>query len=374
MRKTIYAALIAASTFLLVQSCKKSGDNQSQTNNNSSTFDRQAMLTNFSTNIIIPAYTSFQTAAVNLDAAVSAFNTTPNTANLTALQTAFQATYKQWQATSIFEVGPAATATLRVNVNTYPADIAKINANITTNAYDPGALANLAAKGLPAMDYLLFGVGTDNSSILLMYTTDGSAANRKAYLAKLSAELKTEATTVLSGWSGYKTTFVNSTGIDVGSSTGQLINQLVYDFEILKNYEIGQPAGVQTMGTTFPAKVQAYYSKMSLQLALLHLQAVQNLYLGKSAQGDGLGLDDYLIKANAKYTDGTPLNTVIQNQFAAATAKLQALTDPLSDNIKSNPTAVVAAYTELQKLTVLLKTDMTSALAVLITFGDNDGD
>lgn len=374
MRKTIYAALIAASTFLLVQSCKKSGDNQSQTNNNSSTFDRQAMLTNFSTNIIIPAYTSFQTAAFNLDAAVSAFNTTPNTANLTALQTAFQATYKQWQATSIFEVGPAATATLRVNVNTYPADIAKINANITTNAYDPGALANLAAKGLPAMDYLLFGVGTDNSSILLMYTTDGSAANRKAYLAKLSAELKTEATTVLSGWSSYKTTFVNSTGIDVGSSTGQLINQLVYDFEILKNYEIGQPAGVQTMGTTFPAKVQAYYSKMSLQLALLHLQAVQNLYLGKSAQGDGLGLDDYLIKANAKYTDGTPLNTVIQNQFAAATAKLQALTDPLSDNIKSNPTAVVAAYTELQKLTVLLKTDMTSALAVLITFGDNDGD
>lgn len=373
MRKTIYAALIAASTFLLVQSCKKSGGNQS-TDNNSSTFDRQAMLTNFSTNIIIPAYTSFQTAAVNLDAAVSAFNTTPSTANLTALQTAFQVTYKQWQATSIFEVGPAATATLRVNVNTYPTDVAKINANITTNTYDPGAAANLAAKGLPAMDYLLFGVGTDNNSILLMYTTDGSAASRKAYLAKLSAELKTEATTVLTGWSGYKTTFVNSTGIDVGSSTGQLINQLVYDYEILKNYEIGQPAGVQTMGTTFPTKVQAYYSKMSLQLALLHLQAVQNLYLGKSAQGDGLGLDDYLIKANAKYTDGTPLNTVIQNQFATATAKLQTLTDPLSDNIKSNPAPVVAAYTELQKLTVLLKTDMTSALAVLITFGDNDGD
>ncbi|HEY0177635.1 MAG TPA: imelysin family protein, partial [Pedobacter sp.] len=297
MRKSIYAALIAASTFLLVQSCKKSGDSKSP--DTGSSFDRQAMLTNLSTNIILPAYTSFQADASSLDAAVSAFNTTPNTTTLTALQSAFQLTYKQWQATSVFEIGPAATATLRVDVNTYPTDVNQINSNVNAGTYDPNVLANLSARGLPAIDYLLFGTGADNNAILLMYTTDSKAANRKAYLAKLSAELKTESTTVLNGWSAYKTTFVNSTGIDVGSSTGQLINQLVYDYEILKNYEIGIPAGVQSMGTTFPTKVQAYYSKMSLQLALLHLQAVQNIYLGKSAQGDGQGLDDYLIKANA---------------------------------------------------------------------------
>jgi hypothetical protein len=65
---------------------------------------------------------------------------------------------------------------------------------------------------------------------------------------------------------------------------------------------------------------------------------------------------------------------VIKNQFATATTKLQALTDPLSDNIKNNNTAVTAAYTELQKLTVLLKTDMPSSMGILITYGDNDGD
>lgn len=372
MRKSIYAAFIAASMFLLVQSCKKSGDSQST--DTSSTFDRQGMLTNISTNIILPAYTSFQTAAVNLDAAVSAFNASPDNTKLVALQTAFQVAYKQWASTSVFEFGPAATATLRVNVNTYPTDLTQINANVNAGTYDPNILANLSAKGLPAMDYLLFGVGTDNSAILLMYTSDSKAANRKAYLAKLSAELKTSATAVLTGWSAYKSTFINATGTDVGSSTGLLINQLVYDYEILKNYEIGIPAGVQSMGTTFPAKVQAYYSKMSVQLALLHIQAMQDIYSGKSAQGDGLGLDDYLIKANAKYTDGSPLNTVIQNQFATAIAKLKTLTDPLSDNIKTNPAAVTAAYTELQKLTVLLKTDMTSSLGILITYGDNDGD
>lgn len=373
MRKPIYAVLITASTFLGVQSCKKSSGSDS-TVTASSSFDRQGMLTNISTNIIIPAYTSFQTAAINLDAAVTAFNTSPDNTKLLALQTAFQVAYKQWQSTSVFEFGPAATATLRVNVNTYPTDVAQIGANITSGTYDSNILANLSAKGFPAMDYLLFGTGTDNTAILLMYTTDSKAANRKAYLAKLSAELKTEATTVLTGWTAYKTTFVNATGTDVGSSTGQLINQIVYDYEILKNYEIGIPAGVQSLGTTFPAKVQAYYSKTSLQLAILHVQAIQNIYLGKSANGDGLGLDDYLVKANAKAKDGTSLNTTIQNQFTVAIAKLQTLTDPLSDNIKTNPAAVTAAYTELQKLTVLLKTDMTSSLGILITFGDNDGD
>ena len=372
MRKSIYAALIAASTFLMIQSCKKTGD--SGTSTGSASFDRQGMLTNISTNIILPAYTSFQADAAALDAAVIAFNATTNSTNLAALQLAFKATYQQWQLTSVFELGPTATATLRVNVNTYPTSVAQINSNITAGTYDPQILANLSAKGLPALDYLLFGVGADNNAILLQYTTDSKAANRKAYLAALSAELKTEATTVLTGWSTYKTTFNNATGTDVGSSTGQLINQLVYDYETLKNLEIGIPAGVQSMGVTFPTKVQAYYSKMSVQLVLLHIQAIENIYLGKSALGDGLGLDDYLIKANAKYTDGTPLNTVIQNQFAAAIAKLNVLTDPLSGNIQTNPAAVTAAYTELQKLTVLLKADMTSSLGILITFGDNDGD
>jgi len=144
---------------------------------------------------------------------------------------------------------------------------------------------------------------------------------------------------------------------------------LIYDYEVLKNFEIGIPAGTQSQGVTYPAKLQAYYSKISLQLAVLHAQAIQNLYLGAS----GLGLDDYLVFANAKYNGGS-LNDAIKTQFTTAIAKLQTLSDPLSVNIISNPTAVTAAYTELQKLTVLLKTDMTSSLGIAITFGDNDGD
>jgi len=366
MKKIIYLALTAATTFLLIQSCSKSSDSGTKNTNTGSSFDRKAMLVNISSNIIIPAYTSYHDATVNLDAAVTTFNTTPTAGNLTALQNSFIAAYKQWQSTSMYNFGPAQDANLGVNTNTYPVSVTQITANINSGIYNPLLLANLAAKGLPALDYLLFGTGADNAAILAQFTTDSKAANRKTYLAALSAELKTNATTVLAAWNGsYKTTFLNATGTDVSSSTGQLVNQLIYDYEILKNYEIGIPAGTQSMGTTFPEKVQAYYSKISLQLTELHLSAIQNLYNGAT----GLGLDDYLISAN-----NTALNTRIQTQFGAATTKLQALTDPLSANIISNPTAVTASYTELQKLTVMLKTDMTQALGIAITFGDNDGD
>jgi len=370
MKKLFISALSLTACMVITISCSKS-DTGTNNPGKSDSFDRKGLLTNVSSNIIIPAYASFQISVNALNDAILAFNAAPDAAKLTTAQNALVAAYKQWQSTSQYEVGPAAQVNFRVNVNTYPADTKQINDNITAGTYNPDLLANLAAKGLPAIDYLLFGTGTSNTAILAQYTTDAQAAKRKTYLATLIAETKKLTDGVVSSWSGtYQTTFVNANGTDVGSSLGQLVNQLVYDYEIIKNYEIGIPAGVQSMGTTFPEKVQGYYDKTSLQLTLLHLQAVQNLYLGK----DGLGLDDYLVKVNAKYTDGKPLNDVIKAQFATADAKLKTLTDPLADNIRSNPTAVKAAYTELQKLTVLLKTDMTSSLGILITFGDNDGD
>jgi predicted lipoprotein len=369
--KFIYPAIIALIAVAAFQACKKSGTSPSSTG---SGFDRKGMLTNLSTNIIIPGYISFQASAVSLDSAITAFNTSPDITKLGNLQTIFKTIYEKWQSVSVFDFGPASTENLRISINDFPADVTQINANLTTGSYNLASLSTLPAQGLPAIDYLLFGIGADNNAILTQYTTDGEAANRKTYLAAISTIIKTKATNVLNGWkTTYPATFINAAGTDVGSSIGQLTNELNQDFEVLKNYEIGIPLGIQSMGTAFPQKVQAYYSKISLQLALLHLQAVQNVYLGQSAQGNGLGFDDYLIEAKAQYNGGS-LNDAIIAQFATATTKLQALSDPLATQITSNSTAVNAAYQALQLQTVLLKTDMPSALGILITYGDTDGD
>ncbi len=51
---------------------------------------------------------------------------------------------------------------------------------------------------------------------------------------------------------------------------------------------------------------------------------------------------------------------------------MQAVPDPLSNSIVNSQAVVNAAYLEIQKLVVLLKTDMPSSLGVLITYEDND--
>ena len=155
-----------------------------------------------------------------------------------------------------------------------------------------------------------------------------------------------------------------------------LINSLVQDFEIGKNDRLGIPLGKQPPGQVLPVlpnEVEAYYSGISAQLALAQLKAVQNLFLGVGTQGSGLGLKDYLIKANAKYHGGS-LNDTLKVDFAAAVTGLQAIPDPFSVTIQNNPAPSDAVYILFQQLVVLLKTDMPSALGVLITFGDNDGD
>ena len=53
---------------------------------------------------------------------------------------------------------------------------------------------------------------------------------------------------------------------------------------------------------------------------------------------------------------------------------MEAVPDPLSDHITNGPTQAEAAYEEILELLVLTKSDLPSALGVLITYQDNDGD
>ncbi len=365
----VIAALVL-SFILPFSSCKPK-------DNTTTSFDSKAMLTNTGNNIIIPAYRALQSAATGLDSATLAFNQNATAGTLVNLQAAFKNACRAWQACSPYEFGPAEQQIMRAHFNTFPTDTLQINANITGGSYNLDALANFDAQGFPALDYLLFGLGTDNSAILNWYTVDTKAAARKAYLTALVTDIKTRTNTVFSAWSptgsNYVGTFQNSEGVDIGSATGSLVNQLNFDLEIIKNNELGIPLGKQTMGSPLPHKVQAYYSGISAELALLHIKALQAIYLGQSDNGNGAGLDDCLTQLNAQYTNG-PLNDVIKNQFNAAIAKVQVLSDPLSTSIGTNAAAANDAYNELQKLTVLLKTDMPSAMSVLITYVDTDGD
>lgn len=374
--RSFLLAIFAVSLLLGISfSCSKSG---SSGNGSGNTIGKDSSLINIGNNIILPAYQSLAISANSLDSAIFDFNAGPNSTKLAAVQALFKTAYIRWASASEFDYfGPAATGQpLLAGLNLFPTNTTTIEGNITAGNNNVNAFANSSAKGLPALDYLLFGT----NGTVAAYTTDGTAANRKAYLAAISADIKAEANAAWNGWQAsggnYINTFINGTGNSVSSSLGLLINSLVQDFEIGKNDRLGIPLGKQPPGQVLPVlpnEVEAYYSGISVQLALAQLKAVQNIYLGVGTSGDGPGLEDYLTMVNAKYGNGL-LTDTIKAGFVSAVSGLQAIPDPFSVTIQNNPAPAIAVYTSYQKLVVLLKTDMPSSLGVLITFGDNDGD
>jgi len=362
MRQTKF--LILCLLPLLLFSCKKKEEKKEQPD-----FDRKAMLTNIGNNIILPAYSDFSQKSGDLHAKVQDFNKNPGTASLTAVQLAFKNAFLSWEPVAVFGFGPAEQEALRVSLDVYPTDTAQINKNIADGSTNLDGAQNIDAKGFPAVDYLLFGVASDNAGILAKFTTDAQATNRKAYLEAIAAQISTKASAVSNAWASYLNTFVNASGTDVGSSVGILVNQLNYSFEMIKNNKIGIPLGKQTLGNPLPEKTEAYYSGISAQLAVKHEESILNIFLG----GSGLGFDDYLTHLKANYNGGS-LADAIHTQLSLVKEKLVAIPDPLSVAIVNNMAVVNTAYTELQKTVVLLKSDLSSALGVLITYQDNDGD
>lgn len=341
-------------------------------------FDRKALLANVGTNIIVPNYAAFNAAATQLHAAAGQFTANPDASSLGALQNGLKEAYRAYQSVALFELGPAEQELMRANLNTFPTDVRQINANIGAGTYDLATASNLDAKGFPALDYLLFGLGTDAPAIVGQYITDANAARRKKYLTDLTQEIEAKAEKVNTAWSAtggnYLNTFVNADGTDAGSSLGLLVNQLNFEYELLKNAKLGIPVGKKTLGTPLPESVEAYYSGMSSELARLGFQTVENVYFGKDRSGNnGTGLDDYLVSLNARRGE-TTLAEAIASQFQVVKTKLAALNDPLSAAIRTNPAPVNEAYAEVQRGVVLLKSDLPSQLGVLITYQDNDGD
>ena len=146
------------------------------------------------------------------------------------------------------------------------------------------------------------------------------------------------------------------------------------DYEMLKNARIGIPLVKKTLDIPLPNKTEAYYSGRSMELAIQHLKSIKELYSGINDEGnDGMGLDDYILGLESEGAI-TGLNEAITTRFANIESMLATVPDPLSESVVNETVLLNELYNELVKQVASLKTDMPSAMGVLITYQDNDGD
>ena len=149
------------------------------------------------------------------------------------------------------------------------------------------------------------------------------------------------------------------------------INEFNRDFELAKTAKVGIPLGKQSLDVPLPEYIEARYSGISLELLEASLIALRKVYNGDSFSGgaSGFGLDDYLV-----HLERSTLDNTIDTSFGQMITKAQSFSDTFEESLTTNMSGLNQLYLLLQSHVVYIKTDMTSAFGVLITYQDNDGD
>ncbi len=373
IKKTLLSLLVLAAIF----ACSSSEDGSPSTGGNTDDFNRQAMLTNWADNFIIPAYQALASDLSTLRSDKDTFVASPDQSSLDALRFSWLEAYETWQYVEMFNIGQAEQINYAFQMNVYPTNVSDIQNNIQNGGYDLASVNNNDAVGFPAVDYMLYGIAENDNMIINAYTSDALAESNKTYLSDLVNQMESLTTIVLNDWTSiYRNEFVNSTANTATSSTNKLTNDFIFYYEKgLRANKIGIPAGVFS-ATPFSDKVESFYNKnVSRQLALNGLRAVQKFFNGEgfNSASTGESFKQYLDYLNT-IKDGADLSELINDQFEEAELKIQALNDDFAQQVETDNTKMTEAYDELQKAVVLLKVDMIQAMNISVDFVDADGD
>ncbi|OJV12662.1 MAG: peptidase M75, Imelysin [Dyadobacter sp. 50-39] len=342
--------------------------------------DRSVMLKALAEDVIIPSYDQFKTKFDLMQQKSKAFTSKPDAQTLAEFRSAWADAYVAWQRVELFDFGPAEKQAIRNFYNIYPASEAGIAANIADPASSLEVPASYPTQGFPALDYLLNGLGTNDTSLLAHYISDKDASKKLAYINRVVARMELLLGKVVGDWKGeYLNTFISKTGLDIGSSTSLMVNGLVLHYErYIRSGKFGIPSGAMANGIPAPDKVEAFYKKdISRTLAQTAHKAYADFFNGRhAATGEaGPSLRTYLDALGAKDSgSGKMLSESINTQFQSAATKLDALNPNLYEEVRTNNQAMKDTYSEMQKAVRMLKVDMTSAMSITITYTDNDGD
>ncbi len=356
-------------------------------------FNRKEMLTNWVNNIIIPSYEAFDLSLNKLKNDVEAFTSSPNTSSLNAVRLSWLDAYKAWQYVEMYNIGKAEEIYYSSYMNIYPLSLEKfkkdINGNIT-NELIGGIIYNLQngnynldsnntkdEQGFPALDYMLYGIASDDVLILEKYTTDPKASNHKQYLNDLINQMISKTDLIIADWNSNKDAVIAKDGNTKTSSTNKLTNDFVDYFEReFRANKIGIPAGIYS-ASTLPQDVEGYYGGVSRELHLASYNAVYNFFngIGFNSNTSGESFKTYLeyLGTKKKMTENL-LTDVINDQFAEINSGINSLLPNYADQVNTDNNKMTSTFQKIQLNVVNFKVEMMQAFKVSIDYTDSDGD
>ncbi|MEM6271680.1 MAG: imelysin family protein [Bacteroidota bacterium] len=335
-------------------------------------FDRKEFLRHYAEEIIQPAVGELSVQAAALKIAVDALVGQKSPEQLARAREAWDQTYRAWVRVSMLNFGPGGTEgrrrTLSEEVAVFPVSTRGIENKIAAAefVFDD---AKRNTRGFLAVEYLLFNPAASET---LLEPFD---ANRATYLQKTVEHLVGQIERLRGAWEGeYAAAFIANDGTDAQSSTTQLFNEMVRNFEDLRDKKIGIPLGlIAGQSTPQPDLAESPHSGKSLDYLLLNYATVVDLWRGKKPNGeDGPGWEEYLRATEG----GAALMDTIDRQFAAIDAIVARIPEDrnLRELAQAREPSLVELHGASQTLTRYLKGDVSSLLGLAITFSTGDGD
>ena len=354
IRLRLFSILIL--TFFIFSCDKKKNEEETS-------FSKVDLQKNIGKNIILPGYKMLIDKVDSLEQSHTSFVALPSQELFEQVQLKWYDAYLQWNRVSMFEFGPALDMGLKGALGLFPNDTTKVIDNINSASYDLTTVSNTDAVGLHVFDFLLYRKGAFDN-----YKND---VNYQNYIQALIDKVQSELNYVYNKWnSTYLDEFSNSTSTASTSAFSMFVNEFVKSYEETKWTKVGIPSGKQTLGIVQKNYIETRMSKNSLPVLSENLKAIKKCFNGESLDGvNGIGFDDYLIDL-----DRSALVNTINNTLDDIINNMNQISNDFETEVDTNPSSIEAIYTKIHNLTVSLKTDMTSAFGVLITYQDNDGD
>lgn len=324
--------------------------------------------------VILPSYDDVVTATAALASAGHAFADAPAAGTLDAFRSAWRAARTPWKRTDAFRFGSLTLESLGVAIDQLPVDPAKIETEIAGVAVlDAAYFEALGAnrKGFHAIEALIF--SADDAAVLAAFTTGANADRRRAFVAGCADDVAATSRTLRAAWRDEAALLAapgagNADYPTIKASIDALINESVFQAEVVADTRLGKPMGTASGGVPAPALQESAASGNSVADMTATLESIRDIYFGSRDGTPGKGIGG-LVAERSPATDRE-----VRIAFDAAFTALAAIPAPYTQALLDARPEVMTAYTAVQTLQDLLATEVLGALGATLKFNGNDGD
>ncbi|HVR18775.1 MAG TPA: imelysin family protein [Polyangiaceae bacterium] len=333
---------------------------------------RRVLLKGLGEQVFLPRYVEFEERVGEVRQQADALCADPSDDTLAAVRDAWWEARAPWKRNETVAFGPYLPPdSYGAAIDFWPCRVASVDAVLVgTEPIEP-SLLGAAAKGMPAFEYLIYDPARDP------VTEIGDDPRFCEYLGAVGVDLAEDATAIRAAWDPAEGDFLgelveagrgSKTYDSIEMALGAVVNRLVYDLEALRGEKLGVPLGMRTGGTVQPDSAESRFSGRSLEDVRDGVRGIEEVVFGAAVEKpaslagylDGIGRDD--------------LVPALREAFDASYAALDAVPQPLTEAVVTNPELVQASIDALGELQRLIQTDVINAMGLMLTFTDADGD